>query len=203
MKLFFYVAAFLKSGLSGLLNELGGTLKDEFSERTHRAFAVSILAYFPAEAAVPQMLKRLELTTSNGMHDKQEKAEICRLIEGEGEVIVPLVIEHCQTAMHLSWPILLLERFQAGQELGGTLIGLLADRYPEFDERVRVRNREVLVALNALGEAAGDFDLEPHLRCRYPEIQAIAKECAQRRTLLIANELSYVPLNVAVGGASS
>lgn len=181
MKLIVYVRAVLSGGRPALAAELGETLVNRFSSETDRHWAIKLLSYLPGDIAVPQLLRRFDLTLENAMQDRQEKTKISRLILGEGENALPFILAFGRSGSHLAWPIRMLEQLCGRREFVTVLLGLLSTSYPEFDKQVISRNHDILLGLASVSDERIPEALAPHLDSRYPEIRAAAEACLREQ----------------------
>lgn len=160
----------------------GDTLKNQVTTKEMRLEAIEILADGPPEFAIPQLLKRFELSVEHGLQDNKEKERVAEVILGWPEQAKPFVLEILKTKKRIAWPIRLVERlWPEPAEHVGLLLAELRPEEAGFNETQQERNIELLLALKDCSDPRIADSVIPFVSLRDESVRMAALECLEQQ----------------------
>ncbi|WGL60415.1 hypothetical protein QEJ31_02195 [Pigmentibacter sp. JX0631] len=143
----------LFSSSSKSYDKYGDVLKKILTTKEQRLEAIEALEGLTAEQAVPQLLKRFEISVDSGLQDTKEKEQCMKLIVAYGDQAKVFIENVLAKERKISWPIKIAEKLYAESEFINLLLSNLSTNIAEFDEATIERNEEILLALKDVKEA--------------------------------------------------
>nr|BFD31623.1 hypothetical protein GTC16762_12410 [Pigmentibacter ruber] len=134
-------------------DKYGDVLKKILTTKEQRLEAIEALEGLTAEQAVPQLLKRFEISVDSGLQDTKEKEQCMKLIVAYGEQSKTFIENVLTKERKISWPIKIAEKIYPETEYINLLLSNLSANIAEFDEATIERNEEILLALKDVKEA--------------------------------------------------
>ena len=104
-----YLVKFFSSGNKSY-DKYGDVLKN-INNKEQRLETIEVLEDLPAEHAVPQLLKRFEISVDSGLQDSKEKEQCMKLIVAHGDKSKTYIEAVLTKERKISWPIKLLKKF--------------------------------------------------------------------------------------------
>ncbi|MGY3805125.1 hypothetical protein ACWNT8_13750 [Pigmentibacter ruber] len=134
-------------------DKYGDVLKKILTTKEQRLEAIEALEGLTAEQAVPQLLKRFEISVDSGLQDTKEKEQCMKLIVAYGDQSKSFIENVLTKERKISWPIKIAEKIYPETEYINLLLSNLSANIAEFDEATIERNEEILLALKDVKEA--------------------------------------------------
>lgn len=134
-------------------DKYGDVLKKILTTKEQRLEAIEALEGLTAEQAVPQLLKRFEISVDSGLQDTKEKEQCMKLIVAYGDQSKTFIENVLTKERKISWPIKIAEKIYPETEYINLLLSNLSANIAEFDEATIERNEEILLALKDVKEA--------------------------------------------------
>ncbi len=128
------------------------SVADKRAQTYDRAEAIQALAAMKSGEAAEALLKRFTFTIDPSITDQEEKESAYLGVVAAGKEAVPHVVEFCEKAEVLTWPIRILRDILSDEELKVELLKLVESFDTEYARNVEPK----LQVINALSELKGE-----------------------------------------------
>lgn len=171
---------------------------DKRAQTYDRMEAIHALAEMKTPDAAAALLKRFTFVIDPSISDAEEKELAFRGIIAAGKDVVPAVIEFCEKAEALTWPLKVLKELLDEEEYRDELLNLL-DR---FDTEY-ARNVEPKIQLIQALEEVVHEDVRESIEKFFEDVNETVRFHAVQTTFAQAMQESVVPLlNLLIGEES-
>lgn len=164
-------------------DKYGDVLKKIVTTKEQRLEAIEALEDLAAEHAVPQLLKRFEISVDSGLQDTKEKEQCMKLIVAHGDKAKSYIEAVLVKERKISWPIKIAEKIYSESEYINLLLDNLSPNIAEFDEATIERNEEILLALKDIKLFSDQIVLKvmEFLSSRDDNLRMAALECLEEQ----------------------
>ena len=161
------------------LEKSGDVLKTLLTTKDQRLEAFESIESAKPEWAIPQLLKRLEITVDHGIQDKVEKERVLEFVTKHKSLTKPVILDKIPKSKKISWMLRVSERVLEPEEYLDILLENLRPESLDFDDDALERNIEVLLALKEIKNPKIGERVLPYLKSRHGEVRLAAVECME------------------------
>ncbi len=157
----------------------GKTLSNKLTVKDQRQEALDGLAALPPEIAIPNLLRRFEMSTDHGIQDTREKERVIELITEWEEFSKPFVETAVKKHLRVSWAIRAAEKILDLQDFLKLLVDSLHTEEALFEESIHERNIEILLALKDYSDPIIVKPAFTLVQSRNENVRIAALECLE------------------------
>jgi HEAT repeat protein len=165
------------------------TVADKRAQTYDRAEAIRVLADMKTAEAAEALLKRFNFSIDPSITDQEEKESAFLGIVSCGEEAVPAVVEFCEKAEVLTWPLRILREVLGDAEYKAELLALAEGYDTEYARNVEPK----LQVIGALGELRGE-DVRGAVERFLEDTNENVRFTAVQSTFAQESEASIAPL---------
>jgi hypothetical protein len=160
----------------------GQTLCNKVTTKDQRNEAIAHLISLPPDVAIPQLLKRFEMTVDHGIQDSREKEACLEFMVENQKVSKELVINAIEQKKKIAWPIKVAEKILTTEEFKLLLVSTLSTQTALFDDDEIEKNIDLLLALKEHPTELALNKIEKFLTVRNEPLKVAALECLEEHS---------------------
>lgn len=178
-------------------DKYGDVLKNRNTTKDQRQEAIQTLEKIDPQKSIPQLFKRFDMVIDSGLLDHREKDQCMKIIIKHPEIAKEHTLNALRTQKRLAWVIQIAENIFSQDDYILCLLDNLNSHMDVFDEDVRERNIDILLALKDILDPRIVEKTSAFLNLRDDALRIAALECLENQALksTLAKDLILSCLN--------